>query len=223
MTLQLAANSSTQLRANAAERLFQELNLDDKHHEDHEDHPSRTGGYVYESPEELAAMKLQRSAVWEWLKDIGSHLLSDGLNLTKISMPVKLFEPRSWLERMCDNWCYLDLLECAADATDPVERLKYMAAFVIGGLRQQVSFWKPFNPILGETYQAEYTGGIQLFLEQISHHPPISSWQMVDPQGRVRAFWCRNNCVMKQVCALVKMLTLDNLKIGRPQIMQGTW
>lgn len=39
------------------------------------------------------------------VQDIGSHLLRDGLNLTKISMPVKLFEPRSWLERMCDNWC----------------------------------------------------------------------------------------------------------------------
>jgi hypothetical protein len=44
---------------------------------------------------------------------------------------------------------------------------------------------KPFNPILGETLQAEYSGGIQVFAEQISHHPPISSWQMVDREGRV--------------------------------------
>ncbi len=33
---------------------------------------------------------------------------------------------------------------------------------------------KPFNPILGETYQAEI-GGCPLFMEQLSHHPPISS------------------------------------------------
>ena len=38
-----------------------------------------------------------------WAQDVGSHL-REGLNLTKVSMPVKLFEPRSWLERMADNW-----------------------------------------------------------------------------------------------------------------------
>ncbi len=36
---------------------------------------------------------------------LGTSLLRNGLNLTTISMPVALFEPRSWLERMCDNWC----------------------------------------------------------------------------------------------------------------------
>lgn len=44
---------------------------------------------------------------------------------------------------------------------------------------------KPFNPILGETYQAEYSGGVRVYAEQISHHPPISSWQMMDDAGRV--------------------------------------
>ncbi len=34
---------------------------------------------------------------------------------------------------------YLDLLECAADTPDPVERLRYLVAFVVGGLRQQAS------------------------------------------------------------------------------------
>lgn len=48
-------------------------------------------------------MKAQRAAVWQWLKGIGVHMLKDGLSLTNISMPVTLFEPRSWLERMCDK------------------------------------------------------------------------------------------------------------------------
>ncbi len=33
---------------------------------------------------------------------------------------------------------------------------------------------KPFNPILGETYQARVSGDYMVALEQISHHPPIS-------------------------------------------------
>jgi hypothetical protein len=36
---------------------------------------------------------------------------------------------------------------------------------------------KPFNPILGETYQG-IIGGIPIYFEQISHHPPISAFYM---------------------------------------------
>ena len=57
---------------------------------------------------------------------------------------------------------------------------------MIGGLRRQTSTLKPFNPILGETYQAEYSRGLRVYAEQISHHPPVSSWQGEDAQGRVR-------------------------------------
>ena len=45
---------------------------------------------------------------------------------------------------------------------------------------------QPFNPILGETYQARYPNGVEVFCEQISHHPPVSSWQVVEPSGKVR-------------------------------------
>ena len=33
---------------------------------------------------------------------------------------------------------------------------------------------KPFNPILGETFECKL-GGISLYFEQVSHHPPISA------------------------------------------------
>ena len=59
-------------------------------------------------------------------------------------------------------------------------------AFVIGGLRRQTSTLKPFNPILGETYQGQYSSSLRVFAEQISHHPPVSSWQVEDAAGKVR-------------------------------------
>lgn len=40
-----------------------------------------------------------------------------------------------------------------------------------------LSLEKPFNPILGETYQG-YVDGCPIYVEQISHHPPICSFQM---------------------------------------------
>jgi hypothetical protein len=41
-----------------------------------------------------------------------------------------------------------------------------------------ISMEKPFNPILGETYQG-YIDGCPIYIEQISHHPPISSYYFV--------------------------------------------
>ena len=40
---------------------------------------------------------------------------------------------------------------------------------------------KPFNPILGETFQTTLDG-IPVYWEQISHHPPISAYYMKNDQ-----------------------------------------
>jgi hypothetical protein len=37
---------------------------------------------------------------------------------------------------------------------------------------------KPFNPILGETYQS-WIDGCPVYFEQISHHPPIAAYLMI--------------------------------------------
>jgi hypothetical protein len=42
---------------------------------------------------------------------------------------------------------------------------------------------KPFNPLLGETLQAGFSDGTQVFCEHTSHHPPISNF-MVHPKDR---------------------------------------
>lgn len=46
------------------------------------------------------------------------------------------------------------------------------------GLHCTTGFRKPLNPILGETYQAHMDDGTQIFMEQSSHHPPVSSWHV---------------------------------------------
>ena len=46
------------------------------------------------------------------------------------------------------------------------------------------SWKKPFNPLLGETWQARQAhGGCTIFMEQISHHPPISAFEMLGPSA----------------------------------------
>ena len=38
------------------------------------------------------------------------------------------------------------------------------------------------NPILGETLQASFPDGSQVYAEQISHHPPVSYFLLYGPQ-----------------------------------------
>jgi hypothetical protein len=49
--------------------------------------------------------------------------------------------------------------------------------FVLSLQTMELRSEKPFNPILGETFQG-FLGGIPICYEQISHHPPISSFYM---------------------------------------------
>ncbi|KXZ42669.1 hypothetical protein GPECTOR_125g502 [Gonium pectorale] len=142
------------------------------------------GGFRFDSPDHQQQLKEQRAQLWNWLKRVGSHMFKEGINLTKISLPVCLFEPRSFLERLTTNWEYNCLLVAAANAVDPADRMRYLVAFAVSGLCRQVSFHKPFNPILGETYQATYPNGLEVYCEQISHHPPISSWEVYEPGGK---------------------------------------
>jgi len=76
----------------------------------------------------------------------------------------------------------------AAQATDPVERMKYVISFAISGLHNTVKQKKPFNPILGETYQASLADGTQLYCEQSSHHPPVSNWLVYGPKEAWRFY-----------------------------------
>ena len=47
-------------------------------------------------------------------------------------------------------------------------------------------FDKPLNPILGETYQARLEDGAMIYLEQVSHHPPISYILQCGPNDNYR-------------------------------------
>ncbi|CAL1543618.1 unnamed protein product [Lymnaea stagnalis] len=105
-----------------------------------------------------------------------------GKDLTKISMPVTLNEPLSMLQRLCEELEYSELLDKAAEYDDPYERMpltaKAVAAFAVSGYAS--SFYreghKPFNPILGETYECvREDKGWKFIAEQVSHHPPVSA------------------------------------------------
>eukprot|EP00878_Enallax_costatus_P010302 GHUV01010752.1.p1 GENE.GHUV01010752.1~~GHUV01010752.1.p1 ORF type:complete len:123 (+),score=29.15 GHUV01010752.1:232-600(+) len=66
----------------------------------------------------------QRKIILDIGKQLGRKLLSGNLNLINISLPVVMFESRSYLQKLADPWVHPVHLERAAACSNPVERMK---------------------------------------------------------------------------------------------------
>ncbi|XP_035214822.1 oxysterol-binding protein-related protein 3-like isoform X2 [Stegodyphus dumicola] len=100
-----------------------------------------------------------------------------GKDLCKVSMPVTLNEPLCVLQRLCEELEYSELLDKAAETADKYERMVYIAAFAVSAYSSSYhrAGHKPFNPVLGETFECiREDKGFQFIAEQVSHHPPVS-------------------------------------------------
>ncbi|XP_040820589.1 oxysterol-binding protein-related protein 3 isoform X7 [Ochotona curzoniae] len=101
-----------------------------------------------------------------------------GKDLSKVAMPVELNEPLNTLQRLCEELEYSELLDKAAQTPSARERMVYVAAFAVSAYASSYfrAGSKPFNPVLGETYECiREDKGFRFFSEQVSHHPPISA------------------------------------------------
>ncbi|XP_077078693.1 oxysterol-binding protein-related protein 6-like isoform X2 [Siphateles boraxobius] len=101
-----------------------------------------------------------------------------GKDLSRVSMPVALNEPLSLLQRVSEELEYSELLDIANHIDDPYKRMVYVAAFSISGYAWASwrNRYKPFNPVLGETYEnVREDRGFRYVAEQVSHHPPLSA------------------------------------------------
>lgn len=105
--------------------------------------------------------------------------------MVAVSLPVRMFEKRSTLERIIDLWCTgpLYLKKSALESSSPLERMKYVITFVVSGMHMVASQRKPFNPIIGETFEGLWPDGSHIFVEHVSHHPPISCFLVENVDG----------------------------------------
>lgn len=91
-------------------------------------------------------------------------------------MPVYFNEPLSLNQKMAESMEYIDLLEKASNEPNPQIRMAYVAAFNASRYCAVVGrTTKPFNSLLGETYEL-VTSKYRFFSEQVSHHPPITAY-----------------------------------------------
>eukprot|EP00743_Colponemidia_sp_Colp-15_P004614 GILK01004974.1.p1 GENE.GILK01004974.1~~GILK01004974.1.p1 ORF type:complete len:916 (+),score=174.71 GILK01004974.1:170-2917(+) len=143
------------------------------------------GGIACEQPD---VVKKIRNVGKDMIKQIGRKILSGKLNLTAVSFPIHAMKPASALQQIANHSGYMPLyLKLAAETTDYVERMKYVVCSFVSTWYIQTAFLKPLNPILGETFECYLPDGTQLYLEQTSHHPPVSHWQFVGPNNTFTA------------------------------------
>ncbi|CAF4376550.1 unnamed protein product [Rotaria sp. Silwood2] len=147
-----------------------------------------------------------------------SHLISQArisMDLTKITLPTFILERRSFLEMLADFLAHPDEFVNVTDYQTPRDRFVqvvkwYLSAFHAG--RKSPVPKKPYNPILGETFQCLYDIGsssssnttiakdgpvpwasddnVTFIAEQTSHHPPIASFYAECPAKRIQIDGC---------------------------------
>ncbi|CAF0975686.1 unnamed protein product [Rotaria magnacalcarata] len=122
----------------------------------------------------LPAQTVDRSqiGVWSMLKQC------IGKELYKMTMPVVFNEPLSMLQRFAECVQYAYLLDKADESTDPIVRMQCVAAFAASTFASNLDrIAKPFNPLLGETYEfVHHDLPFRYTSEQVSHHPPVTAF-----------------------------------------------
>lgn len=107
---------------------------------------------------------------------IGFLRKNAGKDLSQVAMPVTANEPTSLLQRLAESMEYPQLLDAAAGAKSPSQRLMYVTAFAISFFSynrvKERALRKPFNPMLGETFELVREDlGFRFIAEKVSHHP----------------------------------------------------
>lgn len=136
-------------------------------------------------------------SLWSILKN------NIGKDLTKISFPVSLNEPTSMLQRMAEDMTYASLLDTAVRQESSTLRIAFVAAFACSNYVTTLGrVAKPFNPLLGETFEFASLEGCKYRYqsEQVSHHPPISACIAESLEGEPNgpSNWEYAGCVQAQ-------------------------
>ncbi|GAU45409.1 hypothetical protein TSUD_134260 [Trifolium subterraneum] len=137
-------------------------------------------------------------SLWSMIKD------NIGKDLTKVCLPVYFNEPLSSLQKCFEEMEYSHLLDQAYEwgkRGDSLMRILYVAAFAVSAYAStEGRICKPFNPLLGETYEAHYPDkGLRFFSEKVSHHPMIvachcegTGWKFSGDSNLKSKFWGRS-------------------------------
>lgn len=96
------------------------------------------------------------------------------------------------LQRLAEQFEYSELLDKASETDDSALRMAYIVAFAFSPYSATTNRTKkPFNPILGETFEyLDEERNFKFLSEQVSHHPPISAGYC---ESKNYKYWANTN------------------------------
>ena len=101
---------------------------------------------------------------------LGNNILH-GKSVLNISFPVFIFDKRTLQSAFAYELRLAPIyLTKAFFCIDKIERLKWVTTYLIASFHLCVTEIKPFNPIIGETFQCKI-GNLDVYLEQTVNHP----------------------------------------------------
>jgi oxysterol-binding protein-related protein 8 len=114
--------------------------------------------------------------------------LRTGMDLSKVTLPTFILEPRSFLEKCSDYMLHGMLLQRLQTEQDALSRFVMVCKWYLAGWHfKPPGVKKPYNPILGEVFQCRFdwgdAGNAMYVGEQVSHHPPISAFHSFNRKG----------------------------------------
>ena len=115
-------------------------------------------------------------------KNIIKEMIS---NFTKkLPSPVYFNEPISMGQKQCEKFKYMDLLIKAGVEPSKEKQMCYIAAFLIGEIFLNIGrSLKPFNPIIGETYEYfDNEKKFRFYSEQVTHNPQVNAYIAETPE-----------------------------------------
>lgn len=115
-----------------------------------------------------------------------------GSDLTKFQLPAVFNFPKSQLQCYGESvYCTgSDLLSRCNSGQNPLDRFTSVVAWSISTTRPSPFGVAPYNPILGETHHVS-KGNLNVLLEQVSHHPPVSALHATDEKENIEMIWCQ--------------------------------
>ncbi|PFH31603.1 hypothetical protein BESB_025770 [Besnoitia besnoiti] len=112
----------------------------------------------------------------------------NGADMRNFALPISVNEPLSMLQRICEDFEYSHLLSIARTRDTSTERLANVTVFALSAYAGSMDrCYKPFNPMLGETFECTHRG-INFIAEQVSHHPPVSAYHAAAHNGEFVCF-----------------------------------
>ena len=116
------------------------------------------------------AKKIGYEAIKYLVTKFSKNILQ-GKSVLNISLPVFMFDKRTLHMAFAYEQIFAPIfLTKAALCKDKIERLKWVTTYLVSALHLSLTQLKPFNPIIGETFQCRI-GNIDIYIEHTVNHP----------------------------------------------------